>query len=119
MSVEHLKPHKKGDPKTGGKKKGYKSIKTVLKELCAGKIEIDDPITKTKRKISPHEAICLRMVMDAMEGDPRARQEYFNRMEGKPVEKVDMKTTAFYDQETAQKIEEFKKRADRKAKKEN
>lgn len=80
----------KGRAKTGGKPKGYKSIRSVLKELVDGKITVDDPIAQKKRKITAHEAICLKMVVDALKGDFRARMEYFNRMEGRAQEFVDV-----------------------------
>jgi hypothetical protein len=84
-----FKPGEKRHP-DAGKKKGYKSIKTVLKEINRGTLEIDDPILKTKLKRTPHELICLKMVTDAMKGDARARNEYFNRLEGRPNEKIDL-----------------------------
>ena len=85
-NIATLKPHKKGDPKTGGKKKGYRSMKSVIDAAF-------EELTTTKdgKRITYLEAFINKAMHKAiLEGDVRAMEFLANRREGAPKATLDL-----------------------------
>lgn len=66
-----FKKGKSGNPK--GRPKGSKSLKTVVQKELAGKVQLLQ--NGKPRKVSKMEALVMRLVKDALEGNPKAQTE--------------------------------------------
>lgn len=74
-----------GNP--AGKPKGTKHLSTVLKEFLESNVTTTDEDGK-RSKMPFKEAIIQSLLRKAAKGDVRAIQEIFDRVEGKPDQKV-------------------------------
>lgn len=72
-----FKPGQSGNP--GGRKKGSVNVRTALQRV----LESDIVITENgkKRKISPLEAVLMKILQSALQGDLRAAQDLLARSE--------------------------------------
>ena len=91
--LEIVNPYKVGYAKTpvhsqfkkgqsgypGGRKKGSRNFKTLLKELMEQKIELTEQ--GRGRRVEMGQALLLRAAQDALNGDHKARSDLFNRWE--------------------------------------
>ncbi len=78
-----------GNPK--GKPKGSLNSKTIITKLL--EIDVDaKSLTDEAVKVTAHEAIWLKTLKQAMEGDEKARRDIYDRLEGKPLQKVETET---------------------------
>jgi nitrogenase molybdenum-iron protein alpha/beta subunit len=91
---QNLKPFQKGNP-GGGRPKGSVSLVKLLEKLLDKKIDVTDPFAKkiidpvTGKEIKPKvekkvaEAVVLRLLMKALNGDMPAIKEVLERIDGK------------------------------------
>lgn len=89
MNPENLKGHEFKPGESGnptGRPIGARSLSTILREMLDEEIEIIDGATKTKKKFS--DIIVRKLLKKANDGDIRAIQEIFDRMEGKAKQEL-------------------------------
>ena len=81
---------KKGHPKlpNAGKKKGYCSPDAEIRKLLNKKIAYEDPTTKKPINGKIGQAIAIRQIYNALEGDQKALEYVIDRMDGKMAQKV-------------------------------
>ena len=82
-SLNNLVPFKKGHKKVGGRKKGTPNQTTLLKKLIYENFTYKNPLTNVEEKKSIVEWINLILVAQAIEGNMRAIEIIFDRLEGK------------------------------------
>lgn len=80
-----FEPGQSGNPK--GRPKGARSLSTILQEMLEEPIEIVVDGKKQKREF--REVIIRKLLKKANDGDMRAIQEIFDRVEGKAQQKID------------------------------
>ena len=80
-----FKPGKSGNPK--GRPKGARSLSTILREMLEEPIDIVVDGKKERREF--REVIIRKLLKKANDGDMRAIQEIFDRVEGKAQQKID------------------------------
>lgn len=89
-SANNLKPFtgKDDSRRQNGRKKGSKNMKTIMRELPDGAVDLSLPIDKTMREYlircnnaTYAEAITLAMLIKAINGDTRAASLVFERMD--------------------------------------
>ena len=76
---------KSGNPK--GRPKGARSLSTILREMLEEPIDIVVDGKKERREF--REVIIRKLLKKANDGDMRAIQEIFDRVEGKAQQKID------------------------------
>ena len=76
---------KSGNPK--GRPKGARSLSTILREMLEEPIEIVVDGKKERREF--REVIIRKLLKKANDGDIRAIQEIFDRVEGRAQQKID------------------------------
>lgn len=82
------------------------SLDTLLRKMLTKKIRYEDPTTKTEVKGEIAQAIVLREVYNALEGDQRALEYIIDRIDGKIIQKLkgegfgDNKTYVYVVQDT-------------------
>lgn len=81
-----FKPGQSGNP--NGVPKGTKQLRTILKAMLNEEIEVDVNGVKTKKKFI--DLIIRKLLKKANDGDMRAIEMIFDRMDGKPDQKVDV-----------------------------
>lgn len=100
--TDHLKkyswkPGESGNP--FGRPQGSRNISSILKELLEIELETEDPISGEKISVPVSTIINARLVRKAMDGDNKAIREIYDRIEGRPKQKLDvtgdMKVKAF------------------------
>jgi hypothetical protein len=74
-----FQPGQSGNP--GGRKKGSRNIKTLLKEVMETEAEVTDKANGTKRRVTLLEALLLRQVQDGLDGNSRSIENLLNRYE--------------------------------------
>lgn len=74
-----FKPGRSGNP--GGRKKGSRNFRTLLKEVMESEIELTERVKGTKRVVPLVEALLLRLAQDGLEGNPRAIENLLSRYE--------------------------------------
>ena len=79
---------KSGNPK--GRPKGARSLSTILREMLEEPIEIVVDGKKERREF--REVIIRKLLKKANDGDMRAIQEIFDRVEGKAQQNIDHTT---------------------------
>lgn len=77
-----------GNP--NGRPKGARSLSTILRAMLEEEIEITVDGKKEKKQFQ--DVIIRKLIKKANDGDLRAIQEIFNRIEGKPQDKIDLTT---------------------------
>ena len=80
-----FKPGKSGNPK--GRPKGARSLSTILREMLEEPIDIVVDGKKERREF--REVIIRKLLKKANDGDMRAIQEIFDRVEGKAQQNID------------------------------
>lgn len=87
-----LKPFefKEGNPGGPGRAPGTTILRTSLKKILAYQIDIENPLTKDLEKITVNEAIALKLVKRALEGNLRAIEMIFDRVDGKIVDMLQL-----------------------------
>ena len=83
-----FKPGKSGNPK--GRPKGARSLSTILREMLEEPIDIVVDGKKERREF--REVIIRKLLKKANDGDMRAIQEIFDRVEGKAQQNIDHTT---------------------------
>jgi hypothetical protein len=68
-------------PKKNGRKKGSLNMTTILKRYLSGKIE--------GKELPAKDLVALKLIKKALEGDTNAMKYIFDRIDGKPTEKVE------------------------------
>lgn len=86
--LDGLKPFQPGHPKVGGKKKGYCSPEAEIRKLLEKKISYEDPTTKKPINGKIGQAIAIREIYNALEGDQKALEYIIDRMDGKTAQKI-------------------------------
>lgn len=82
MNDENLTPFtSEHQPKNRGRKKGSKSMTTILKKYLKGTLDGDD--------LPARDRVALEMIKKAIDGDVQAMKYIFDRIDGKPKETVD------------------------------
>jgi hypothetical protein len=74
-------------PEHPGRPKGSLSIKTILSKLLDEELDIVNPLTQQKEKMTVAKIIQMQKISKAMKGDMKAIEMIEDRMEGKPVSK--------------------------------
>lgn len=82
---EWLVPHsfKPGNPGGPGPKPGTVILRTILKKVLSMEIDLENPLTTEKYKMSVNEAIALKLVKRALDGNLTAISMIFDRVDGK------------------------------------
>lgn len=109
MNPENLKPFKKGDDarrNMEGRPKGSRSLSTILREMLDESIEVIENGKKTKKQFK--DVLIRKLLKKANDGDMRAIQEIFDRVEGKSKQEIE------HSGELKQVIVEIIKRDDAK-----
>ena len=92
--IENIKPHnwkpgQSGNPK--GKKPGSKNITSYLKEFLDKNMDgPKSPLTPDGGKMPAGQVVALRLMALALKGDLRAIQQLQDRVEGKPVQSIEL-----------------------------
>ena len=79
-----------GNP--AGKPVGTLSTKTILRRLLNGETELRDKEGNVVRVVTNEEAMHLKQLQKAKTGDTRAYNAILDRLEGKPIQKVETET---------------------------
>lgn len=82
------KPGQSGNPL--GRPKGSRNISTILKEILDYEISARDPISGEKITVPISTIVNARLVRKAMDGDNKAIREIYDRIEGRPKQKLDV-----------------------------
>ncbi len=90
-SKANLIPPKKGEVRNpAGKPKGTLNSKTVIRKWLEMEEEIMDPISKKKVRMTQFDAISLAQLSKARSGNTQAFNALMDRLEGKPLYKLDV-----------------------------
>lgn len=89
---QNLKPFTSENQPPAHKKsrKGIPNRATVFKRLLEIKVDVNDPESGTKKKVTLYEAAALGLIKAAMKGNPRAFQEIQDSLFGKLTEKHEL-----------------------------
>ena len=81
-------PWKEGDPSPNpsGRPKGSRNLSTILREMLEEEIEVVIDGQKERRQFQ--EVIIRKLLKKANDGDMRAIQEIYDRVEGKPKQEI-------------------------------
>lgn len=74
----------------GGRPPGSRNLSTILKEYLELEVETEDPVTGKKVTAQVKEIINAKLIRKAMLGNDRSITEIFDRLEGKPKQKLDV-----------------------------
>lgn len=75
-----------------GKKKGTRNLSTILKEYLELEVEIENEKGE-KVKVENQDLIIAQLIRKAAkDGDLKAIEQILDRMEGKPIQKQEIKT---------------------------
>lgn len=88
-NLKSFKPGQSGNPK--GHPKGQRNLSTILREMLAESVEVT--IDGKKTKVQFQDVLVRKLVKKANEGDLRAIQECFNRIEGMPKQRSEVTIT--------------------------
>lgn len=86
---ENLKePWKPGDPSPNpaGRPKGSRNLSTILREMLEEEIEVNIDGVKERKKLQ--DLIIRKLIKKANDGNLRAIEQIFDRVEGKPNQKI-------------------------------
>jgi len=88
MGKDDIKKHEfkkgqSGNPK--GRPRGSLSLSAILKKYLDQELDITDPITKQQVKKRIGDIINLKLLAKAMQGDTKAIDMIYDRIEGKPI----------------------------------
>ena len=72
-----------------GRKKGSKSLTTILRDYMDMELDVKDPITKEYVKKRVGDIINLKIIAKALKGEDKSLQLVFDRLEGKPHQSID------------------------------
>lgn len=93
--LKNLRPFEKGHKRTpnAGRPKGSRSLTTILREIIDEPLERIDKKTGLKDVKPTSEWLMSVMVRDGLKGDLRAIREILDRLEGRPLQKINQVTT--------------------------
>lgn len=104
--IDNLKPFPKGvSGNPAGYPKGIPNSKTRYLRLLTLTEQIKNPVTGELEQFSIMEQLDMQLIAKARKGDISAYKEIMDRLEGKPVQNVDMSVTG--KASTEEKIKEF------------
>lgn len=83
-----FKEGESGNP--SGRPKGSRNLSTILKEMLDEDIEITIDGKKQKKKFQ--DLIIRKLIKKANDGDLRAIEQIFDRVEGKPKQSLDVES---------------------------
>jgi len=83
------KPGQSGNPK--GRPPGSKNISTILRELMELEVETTDPVTGERISAPGYLLVSKRLLRKALDGNDKSITEIFDRLEGRPAQKIDVK----------------------------
>ena len=92
MKKYRFKPGESGNP--NGRPKGSRNITTNLKELLEIEIETEDPLSEEKTSMPVAALLNARLVRSALDGSEKAIREIYDRIEGRPKQKLDVTADA-------------------------
>ncbi len=81
-------PGESGNP--AGSKPGYKQAKTILKELLKARGKFKNPLTDQEEVMNLANALHLAQIRKAANGDTRAYEAIFDRVDGRPAQTIGM-----------------------------
>lgn len=87
---ENIEPYKMKPGETlnpAGRPKGSRNLSTILKEMLDEEIEVNIDGIKSRKQFK--EVIIRKLLKKANEGDLRAIQEIFDRVEGKAKQEIE------------------------------
>lgn len=88
---DNLKPFtSENQPKARRSRKGVPNRATVFKKLLAMKVEVTDPATREKMKVTLYEAAALGQIRSAMKGNTNAWKEIQDSLHGKQKEQTEL-----------------------------
>jgi len=87
-NLKHFTPGTSGNP--SGRPKGVKNRSTIVLKWLKARMEVTDPIKKTKIKGSVEDQIVLAIITKAMKGDVSAFKELMDSGYGKANQQVDV-----------------------------
>jgi ferritin-like protein len=90
-NIENLKPFKKGqsgNPK--GYQKGVPNAKTRLKNILSIIQKKENKLTQEVEDLSIAEQMDIAIIDKALQGDVKAYQEIFDRLDGKTTQTIDL-----------------------------
>ena len=90
--MKNLKHFQPGNP-GGGRPKGSKSLTKILKEALEKDLALKDSKTGIVETKQISEWLVAAMVRDGIKGDLKAIREIYDRIEGKPLQKVNNVTS--------------------------
>lgn len=92
---QNLTPWKKGHKHApgNGRPKGSYSIVSSLQKIINREIEIKDPFSKKMTKGQMRDFLALRLVAEGLNGNIKAIQECFDRLDGKALQKIEQNQT--------------------------
>lgn len=96
------KPGQSGNPK--GRKKGSLTLTEILRKILRDKVNIKTPDGK-EIKVTKGELLMLKWTQSAMEGEIGEISKIIERMEGKPVQPVQV--TRDVDSETVKELRDL------------
>jgi hypothetical protein len=88
------RPFVKNDPRINraGHPKGQRNLSTILREMLDEKVDvIDEHGNKVRKQFQ--DVLVRKLIKKANDGDLRAIQEVFNRLEGMPKQKTEVENT--------------------------
>jgi len=105
---------KKGHPGGPGRPKGSVTAAKMLRELMSKELDAFDPFSKQTKKMSAQQIMLLKMMAQAMNGDKKAFELIFDRMEGKPHQSIQQETINVTAEDIAnmtdEELEELRRR---------
>jgi hypothetical protein len=85
--IENLKPFEPGQSgNPAGPAPGYVQARTILKRLLAVEVVHVNPISGLLQTMAMSDVLLLEQIKKAKEGDTRAFEAVFDRVDGKPVQ---------------------------------
>jgi len=80
----------KGNPGGPGQTLGKVMVRTILKRVLQSEFNFDNPLTLGNYKMSVNEAIALKLVKKALDGNLRAIEMIFERVDGKVADMLQL-----------------------------
>ncbi len=79
-----------GNPGGPGRTPGKILLRTVLKRILHQEIDFENPLTKELEKLSINEVIALKLIKRALDGNLRAIELIFDRVDGKVADMLQL-----------------------------
>ena len=88
IKKHEFKPGQSGNP--NGRPKGSPNRSTIAKKWLETKIDLNNPITGEKQKLTLEEAITLAQIQEAQDGSTKAYNALMDSAHGKAPQSVDV-----------------------------